>query len=183
MKIQALSIPGVLLLTPRVHRDDRGSFLEAWNARDFAKVGLPVAWVQDNLSDSVRGVLRGMHCQVEQQQGKLVRCVVGTVFDVAVDVRTQSPTFGQWCGARLDAESHEAMWIPQGFAHGYYVLSDRATVHYKVTDYYAPEHERCLRWDDPDVGIAWPLPADTPPVLSNKDAHGASLAQAREWIP
>lgn len=182
MRIQVLSIPDVLLLTPRVHRDDRGLFLEAWNARDFTAAGLPASWVQDNLSDSVHGVLRGMHCQVKQQQGKLVRCVAGAVFDVAVDVRAQSPTFGQWCGARLDAKSHEAMWIPRGFAHGYYVLSDRATVHYKATDFYAPEHERCLRWDDPDVGISWPLIEGAQPTLSNKDAHGESLSRAREWF-
>ncbi len=182
MKIQALSIPDVLLLTPRVHRDDRGLFLETWNARDFAAAGIPAAWVQDNLSDSARGVLRGMHCQVKQQQGKLVRCVAGAVFDVAVDVRAQSSTFGQWCGAMLDADAHDAMWIPQGFAHGYYVLSDRATVHYKATDFYAPEHERCLGWDDPDVGVAWPLMEGTHPTLSDKDAHGVPLSQARDWF-
>ena len=152
MKIEALRLPGVLLLTPRVHRDDRGLFFEAWNARDFGAAGLPANWVQDNMSESVRGVLRGLHCQVQQVQGKLVRCVAGAVFDVAVDLRAPSPTFGQWCGAQLDAETHTAMWIPAGFAHGYCVLSDRATVHYKATDYYAPGHERCLRWDDPDVG-------------------------------
>jgi dTDP-4-dehydrorhamnose 3,5-epimerase len=183
VKIQSLRVPDVLLLTSPVHRDDRGLFLETWNARDFEAAGVPALWVQDNLSDSVRGVLRGLHCQVQQGQGKLVRCIAGAVFDVAVDVRSQSPTFGQWCGVRLDAESHEAMWIPRGFAHGYYVLSERATVHYKATDYYAPEHERCLRWDDPDVGIAWPLLAGAPPILSDKDARAASLAQAREWIP
>lgn len=182
MKIQALSVPDVLLLTPRVHRDERGFFLEAWNARDFDTAGISAVWVQDNLAASVRGTLRGMHYQIKQPQGKLVRCVVGAVFDVAVDVRTQSPTFGQWCGARLDAESHEAVWVPQGFAHGYYVLSDYATVHYKATDFYAPEHERCLRWDDPDVGIVWPLIGGTTPITSDKDAHGASLGQAREWM-
>jgi dTDP-4-dehydrorhamnose 3,5-epimerase len=182
VKIESLRLPGVLLLTPRVHRDDRGLFLEAWNARDFGAAGLEANWVQDNMSDSVRGVLRGLHCQVRQVQGKLVRCVAGAVFDVAVDLRAQSPTFGQWCGTQLDAETHTAMWIPAGFAHGYYVLSERATVHYKATDYYAPGHERCLRWDDPDVGIVWPLVAGAPPILSDKDALGCALVQAREWF-
>lgn len=182
MKIEALRLPGVLLLAPRVHRDDRGLFLEAWNARDFGAAGLSANWAQDNMSDSVRGVLRGLHCQVQQVQGKLVRCVAGAVFDVAVDLRAQSPTFGQWCGAQLDAETHTAMWIPAGFAHGYYVLSVRATVHYKATDYYAPGHERCLRWDDPDVGIEWPLIDGAPPLLADKDAGGCALGQAREWF-
>lgn len=182
MKIEELRVPGVLLLTPRVHRDGRGLFFEAWNARDFAAVGIPANWVQDNVSDSAQGVLRGLHCQVQQSQGKLVRCVAGAVYDVAVDVRATAPTFGQWCGARLDTEAHEAMWIPPGFAHGYYVLSERATVHYKATDFYAPAHERCLRWDDPDVGIRWPLIGAAPPTLAEKDARGESLAHAREWF-
>ena len=178
-----MRVPDVLLITPPVHRDHRGAFLEAWNARDYASAGIPVAWVQDNMSDSVRGVLRGLHCQVHQRQGKLVRCVAGAVFDVAVDLRATSPTFGQWCAAQLDAASHQAMWIPEGFAHGYYVLSDRATVHYKVTDFYSPAHERCLRWDDPDVGIEWPLAGTAPPLLAEKDARGESLEHAREWFP
>jgi dTDP-4-dehydrorhamnose 3,5-epimerase len=182
MKVESLAIPEVLLLTPRVHRDDRGLFLEAWNARAFESAGVVANWVQDNISESVRGVLRGLHCQVQQSQGKLVRCTTGMVFDVVVDVRANSATFGKWCGAQLDAETHTAMWIPPGFAHGYYVLSERASMHYKVTDYYAPEHERCLRWDDPDVGIAWPLVDGAAPVLAEKDLRGESLAVARGWF-
>ena len=182
MTVLRMRVPDVLLLTPTVHRDTRGAFLEGWNAREYAAAGIPEHWVQDNISESTQGVLRGMHCQVQQAQGKLVRCLHGAVFDVAVDLRAQSPTFGRWCGAQLDAESHQAMWIPAGFAHGYYVLSEQATVHYKVTDYYAPEHERCLRWDDPGVGIVWPLVVGRPPALSLRDQAGESLAQAREWF-
>lgn len=181
MKVESLSIPDVLVLTPHLHDDGRGRFFEAWNARVFEAAGIPASWAQDNMSESARGVLRGLHCQVQQAQGKLVRCVSGAVYDVAVDVRAQSATFGRWCGARLDAEMHAAMWIPAGFAHGYYVLSERATVHYKVTDFYAPEHERCLRWDDPEVGIVWPLIPGTQPMVSDRDARGESLVQAREW--
>lgn len=183
MKVEALAIPDVLLLTPRVHRDERGLFFEAWNARDFAAAGVPAVWVQDNVSDSARGVLRGMHCQVQQSQGKLVRCVAGAVYDVAVDLRALSATFGHWCGVRLDAETHSAMWIPEGFAHGFYILSERATVSYKVTDYYAPAHERCLRWDDADVGIVWPLIDGAAPLLAGKDLLGDSLELARAWFP
>ena len=182
MKVEALLLPEVLLLTPRLHRDARGLFFEGWNARACAEAGVPAGWVQDNISESARGVLRGLHCQVQQSQGKLVRCVAGAVYDVVVDVRASSATFGQWCGALLDAETHAAMWIPEGFAHGFYVLSERATVSYKVTDYYSPEHERCLRWDDLDVGIAWPLVDGAPPILAEKDAQGDSLARAREWF-
>jgi dTDP-4-dehydrorhamnose 3,5-epimerase len=182
VKIEPLRIADVLLLTPQVHGDARGLFFEAWNARDFAAAGLAATWVQDNMSESQRGVLRGLHCQVRQVQAKLVRCVAGSVFDVAVDVRAQSPTFGQWCGAPLDAQAQQSMWIPAGFAHGYYVLSERATVHYKVTDYHSPADERCLQWDDPDVGIPWPLIGVAPPMLAAKDRRGASLVQAREWF-
>ncbi|HEY5492322.1 MAG TPA: dTDP-4-dehydrorhamnose 3,5-epimerase [Gemmatimonadaceae bacterium] len=182
MNVFPMRVPDVLLLAPVVHGDARGVFLEGWNAREYAVAGIPEHWVQDNMSESVRGVLRGLHCQVRQVQGKLVRCVAGAVFDVAVDLRAPSPTFGQWCGAQLDAETHTAMWIPAGFAHGYYVLSQRATVHYKATDYYAPGHERCLRWDDPDVGIEWPLIDGATPILAEKDAGGCALAQARDWF-
>ncbi len=182
MNILPMRVPDVLLLTPTVHRDIRGAFLEGWNAREHAAAGIPEHWVQDNISESGQGVLRGMHCQMQQVQGKLVRCVAGAVFDVAVDLRAASPTFGQWCGATLDATAWQAMWIPPGFAHGYYVLSERATVWYKVTDYYSPDHERCLRWDDPNVGIAWPLVGVAPPVLAERDARGDTLVQAREWF-
>jgi dTDP-4-dehydrorhamnose 3,5-epimerase len=134
MNVFPMRVPDVLLLVPVVHGDARGVFLEGWNAREYAAAGIPEHWVQDNISESAQGVVRGLHCQVQQVQGKLVRCVAGAIFDVAVDLRAQSPTFGQWCGTQLDAETHTAMWIPAGFAHGYYVLSQRATVHYKATD-------------------------------------------------
>lgn len=183
MKVFAMRVPDVLRLTPVVHGDARGAFLEGWNAREFVAAGIPEHWVQDNISESGHGVLRGLHCQVQQVQGKLVRCLAGAVFDVSVDLRAGSPTFGQWCGATLDARTHEAMWIPAGFAHGYYVLSERATVHYKVTDYYSPTHERCLQWDDPDVGIEWPLIPGATPILADRDALGQSLIHAREWFP
>ena len=182
MKIKALRVPDVLLLTPVVHGDARGTFLEGWNARTYAAAGIPEHWVQDNISESAQRVLRGLHCQVQQVQGKLVRCVHGAVFDVAVDLRAGSPTLGQWCGATLDATTWQAMWVPPGFAHGYYVLSDRATVHYKVTDFYSPAHERCLQWDDADIGIAWPLIDGAPPVLAARDARGEALVQASEWF-
>ena len=182
VNVLSMRVPEVLLFTPTVHRDARGAFLEGWNARDYATAGIPEHWVQDNISQSAQGVLRGLHCQVQQSQGKLVHCLHGAVFDVAVDLRAQSPTFGRWCGVQLDAETHQTMWIPAGFAHGYYVLTERATVHYKVTDYYSPKHERCLRWDDPDIGIEWPLIGGAKPVLASRDANGSSLVQAREWF-
>lgn len=183
MKVESLAIAELLLCTPALHRDGRGLFVEAWNDAEYGAAGIRGPWVQDNLSESVQGALRGLHCQVRQTQGKLVRCVAGAVFDVAVDVRARSATFGQWCGARLDDEVHAAMFVPPGFAHGYLVLSERATLHYKVTDYYAPRHERSLRWDDPDVAIAWPLAPGASPVLSARDATAASLAEARAWFP
>lgn len=183
MKIERTKLPGVLLITPLLHGDARGAFLEGWNARDYAAAGILTDWVQDNISESAQGVLRGLHCQVQQTQGKLVRCVSGAVFDVAVDLRTGSPTFGQWCGATLDSSTWQSMWIPPGLAHGYYVLSNRATLHYKVTDYYAPQYERSLQWDDPDVGIDWPLINGRPPLLSDRDRAGVPLAKARGWFP
>ena len=182
MKAQPTRVPEVLLLTPQVFGDARGLFFEAWNARDYGDAGLPNDWVQDNLSRSQHGVLRGLHCQVQQLQAKLVRCVHGAIFDVAVDLRALSPTFGKWCGHVLDDATWHAMWIPPGFAHGYYVLSNLATVHYKASDFYAPTHERILRWDDPDVGIEWPLVNGASPTLSERDQHGASLADARRWF-
>jgi len=182
VKFRQLRIPELLLLTPRLFDDSRGVFLEGWNAREFRAAGLPEQWAQDNISHSRQGVLRGLHCQVQQGQGKLVRCVAGSVFDVAVDLRAGSPTVGQWCGEILDATAWQAMWIPPGFAHGYYVLSGSATIHYKVTDFYAPEHEQCLRWDDPTVGIRWPLIDGRAPELSPRDRDGASLAEAMGWF-
>lgn len=179
MNVEPTRIPDVVLLTPTVHRDARGAFLEAWNARDFIDTGLGAKWVQDNVAESTQGVLRGLHCQVKLAQAKLVRCVHGEVFDVSVDVRASSQTFGQWVGVRLNAQSHQALWVPKGFAHGYCALSAHAVIHYKVTEYYAPEHERVLRWDDPDVGIQWPVGS---PVLSERDQNGVALREARGWF-
>jgi dTDP-4-dehydrorhamnose 3,5-epimerase len=159
-----------------VFPDDRGFFLESWNARAFrSEVKLDVQFVQDNHSRSTRGVLRGLHYQIKQSQAKLVRVVRGRVFDVAVDLRKSSPTFGRWIGYELNENNHRQLWIPQGLAHGFLVLSDIADVLYKATDYYAPEYERCLIWNDPKIGIEWPL--DHEPVLSPKDELGLSLDQ------
>ena len=158
MRVIATDLPDVLVLEPKVFGDARGFFMESYNARAFAEAtGLQVDFVQDNHSRSMRGVLRGLHYQIQQPQGKLVRVTQGRVFDVAVDLRHASPTFGRWTGAELSADNNLQMWIPEGFAHGFLVLSDSADFLYKTTDYYAPEHERCLAWDDATVGVAWPL--------------------------
>jgi dTDP-4-dehydrorhamnose 3,5-epimerase len=160
MQIIPTALPEVLLLEPKVFGDARGFFMESFNARDFAQAtGLRVDFVQDNHSRSARGVLRGLHYQVEQPQGKLVRVVRGAVFDVAVDLRRASPTFGRWAGAELSEDNHRQLWVPPGFAHGFVVLSESADFLYKTTDYYAPQFERGVRWDDPAIAIAWPLAA------------------------
>jgi dTDP-4-dehydrorhamnose 3,5-epimerase len=170
-------IPDVLIIEPRVFRDERGYFLESYNRRRFREATeLDVEFVQDNHSSSARNVLRGLHYQIRQPQGKLIRVTHGEVFDVAVDLRRSSPTFGKAVCARLDAASQRMVWVPPGFAHGFLVLSDRADVVYKATDYYAPEHERTILWRDPDLGIEWPL--EGAPVLSDKDAAAAPLARA-----
>ena len=173
MKIQPLAIPDVLLITPRVHGDERGFFMESFNQRDFqTAAGLDVTFVQDNHSRSAQGVLRGLHYQVKQPQGKLVRALAGEILDVAVDIRTDSRTYGHWVSARLSAASHQQMWVPAGFAHGFLVLSESADVFYKTTDYYAPEHERAIRWDDPTLAIDWQReswPWQGEPTLSEKD--------------
>lgn len=180
MKAIPTAIPDVLIVEPAVFGDARGAFYESWNQRAFdALVGREVRFVQDNHSSSVKGVLRGMHYQVQSAQGKLVRVTEGEVFDVAVDLRRSSPTFGRWVGERLSAENHRMFWIPEGFAHGFLVLSERAQFLYKATDYYAPAHERSLLWNDPAVGIAWPLEGE--PILKPKDAAGAPLAQAETF--
>ena len=178
MEIITTALPDVLVLEPRVFGDARGFFFESWNQREFARLGLPVEFVQDNHSKSARGILRGLHYQTRQVQGKLVRVVAGEVFDVAVDMRRDSPTLGQWTGALLSAANHRMMWIPPGFAHGFYVTSDAAEFFYKCTDFYAPEHEVSLRWDDPTIGIRWPLVDGQPPVLSAKDAAALGFAEA-----
>ncbi|MBU2755457.1 dTDP-4-dehydrorhamnose 3,5-epimerase [Acidithiobacillus sp. CV18-2] len=177
MEVQRLAIPEVCLLTPRVFGDQRGFFLESWNRKTFADLGLDLDFVQDNHSRSARGVLRGLHYQIEQAQGKLVRVVEGEVFDVAVDLRKRSVTFGQWVGARLSATNQQMLWIPPGFAHGFYVLSEFAQFLYKATDYYLPSAERCLLWNDPTLNISWPIPAGETPLLAAKDAAGLPLAQ------
>jgi dTDP-4-dehydrorhamnose 3,5-epimerase len=170
-------IPDVLILQPQVFGDARGFFFESFNARDFAQAtGLGMAFVQDNHSKSARGVLRGLHYQIEHAQGKLVRVVQGEVFDVVVDLRRSSPTFGQWDGVHLSAENHRQLWVPPGFAHGFVVLSESAEFLYKTTDYWYPAHERSLLWNDPALGIAWPI--DFAPQLAAKDMAGLSLAQA-----
>ena len=171
------ALPEVLVLEPRVFGDARGFFYESFNARDFAQAtGLQVDFVQDNHSKSARGVLRGLHYQIEHAQGKLVRVVQGEVFDVAVDLRKSSPTFGQWVGVHLSADNHKQLWVPPGFAHGFVVLSESAEFLYKTTDYWYAEHERSLLWNDPAVGINWPI--DFEPQLATKDAAAKTLAQA-----
>lgn len=176
MKVVRTAIPEVLILEPKVFGDARGFFFESWNEREFEKAGIRARFVQDNHSLSVRNVVRGLHYQIAQPQGKLVRVVSGEVFDVAVDIRRSSPTFGKWAGARLSAANKTMMWIPIGFAHGFAVLSERAEVLYKATDYYAPEHERSILWNDPDLAVPWPL--DGAPALSAKDAAGVRLRDA-----
>lgn len=171
------AIPDVLILEPKVFGDARGFFFESFNAKDFAQAtGLAVEFVQDNHSKSAQGVLRGLHYQIEHAQGKLVRVVQGEVFDVAVDLRATSPTFGRWVGERLSADNKRQMWVPPGFAHGFVVLSENAEFLYKTTDYWYPEHERSLLWSDPALGIAWPLEGQ--PLLAAKDAAAPTLAQA-----
>ena len=178
MNVIETSLPGVLLIEPRVFGDERGFFFESFNARTFREAtGVAMDFVQDNHSHSKRGVLRGLHYQIEQAQGKLVRAVTGEVFDAVVDLRRGSPTFGQWEGFVLSAGNKKMLWVPPGFAHGYLVLSDAADFLYKTTDYWAPQHERCLLWNDPTVGVQWPLPAGAP-TLSAKDQVGVTLAQA-----
>jgi dTDP-4-dehydrorhamnose 3,5-epimerase len=177
MKATPLAIPDVILLEPTVFGDDRGFFFESFNQTKFeAAIGKRITFVQDNHSRSVKGVLRGLHYQIRQPQGKLVRVVKGTVFDVAVDIRRSSPSFGRWVGEALSAESKRQLWIPEGFAHGFVVLSDDAECLYKATDYYAPQHERCIAWNDPTIEIQWPF--EGAPVLSGKDRQGITFDRA-----
>lgn len=175
------AMPDVLVLEPKVFGDARGFFFESFNARDFAQVtGLNVEFVQDNHSKSARGVLRGLHYQIQHPQGKLVRVIKGEVFDVAVDLRRSSPTFGRWVGERLSADNHRQLWVPPGFAHGFVVTSESAEFLYKTTDYWYPEHERSLLWSDPAIGIHWPIEGQ--PLLAAKDA-AAALLRAAELFP
>jgi dTDP-4-dehydrorhamnose 3,5-epimerase len=181
MNIQRTAIPEVIVIEPKVFGDERGFFMESFNQRAFDEAaGRPVHFVQDNHSRSGKGVLRGLHYQIQQPQGKLVRVTHGAVFDVAVDIRASSGTFGQWVGVELTASNHRQLWVPEGFAHGFVVLSKTADFLYKTTDYYAPAHERCIRWDDPQIGIEWPQLAGRP-LLSAKDAAGQALAAAETF--
>jgi dTDP-4-dehydrorhamnose 3,5-epimerase len=175
MKFIPTALPDVLILEPRIFQDERGFFLETYQAEQFAAAGICAQFVQDNHSGSRRGALRGLHYQIRQSQGKLVRVVAGEIFDVAVDLRRSSPTFCKWIGTNLSALNRHQMWIPPGFAHGFYVISDWAEIFYKATDYYAPQWERTLCWNDPDLGITWPLLNGEPPVLSAKDAQGTPI--------
>jgi dTDP-4-dehydrorhamnose 3,5-epimerase len=180
VKIEHTPIPDVLVVELDRFGDARGFFMETWNAREFGALGIDATFVQDNHSRSQKHVLRGLHYQLCQAQGKLVRVASGEIWDVAVDLRRSSPSFGRWVGVKLEAAVPRAMWIPPGFAHGFLVLSESADVLYKTTDYYAPEHERALLWNDPAIGIAWPLAGATP-VLSERDRRAAPLARAETY--
>jgi dTDP-4-dehydrorhamnose 3,5-epimerase len=176
MEFQRLAVPDVVLVKPKVFGDARGYFFESWEARKFAAAGLDLKFVQDNFSRSVQNTLRGLHYQIQQPQGKLVQVTAGEVFDVAVDIRKSSATFGKWVGTILSGDNKHQLWVPPGFAHGFCVLSESADFFYKCSDFYAPQHERTLRWDDPALGIHWPLKGA--PLLSPKDQQGKLLADA-----
>ena len=176
-----LSIPDVVLIKPDVHRDERGFFFESWQKNKFAKAGIDQEFVQDNHSRSSKDVLRGLHYQIRQPQGKLIRAIVGEVFDVAVDLRRSSPSFGKWVSANLSSENFNMLWIPPGFAHGFLVLSDVAEFVYKATDFYAPQYERCILWNDRDLGIDWPISGHEP-ILSEKDSKGKLFREAEVYL-
>jgi dTDP-4-dehydrorhamnose 3,5-epimerase len=178
MEIIETDIPDLLIIEPKVFGDERGFFLESWNELAFAEAGLDLAFVQDNHSRSQQGILRGLHYQIRHPQGKLVRVTIGSVFDVAVDLRKSSPTFGRWFGLELSEANHRMLWIPPGFAHGFYVTSPVADFMYKCTDIYAPEYERTIRWDDETLAIDWPLVGGKNPMLSAKDAEGTTFTDA-----
>ncbi len=180
MKIESTPLPGVRIVEPLVHRDERGFFLEVFHAGKFEALGLEVTFVQDNHSASCRGTLRGLHLQTVEPQGKLVRCVEGEIFDVAVDVRLGSPTFGHWHGVRLSADDFRQLWIPPDFAHGFCVMSERAQVEYKCTTLYRPEADLSIAWNDPEIGVAWPI---AEPLLSAKDARAPRLSELGERLP
>ena len=178
MRFISSQIPDVLLIEPDVYGDDRGFFMETYHASRYSDNGIAASFVQDNHSGSGKAVLRGLHYQIRHVQGKLVHVVAGEIFDVAVDLRRSSPTFGRWVSVLLSAENKLQVWVPMGFAHGFYVLSDWAEVIYKTTDYYAPEWERALKWNDPTLGIKWPLLHGSEPVLSERDSHAKLLSEA-----
>jgi len=181
MKFLPTRIPEVVVIEPKVFGDHRGFFMETWQQQTFAEAGITQAFVQDNHSRSTKGILRGLHYQLKQPQGKLVRVISGEVFDVAVDIRRHSPTFGQWVGEVLSADNRRMLWVPAGFAHGFYVMSDSAEFLYKCTDFYAPAHERAILWNDPALKIDWPLVDGATPVLSAKDTAGVLLAEAEVY--
>lgn len=181
MKFTPTKFPDVILIEPRVFGDSRGFFMETYQTQLFADAGIQANFVQDNHSGSQQGILRGLHYQICQAQGKLVRVIAGSVYDVVVDLRRSSPTFGQWMGTELSAENKRQLWIPVGYAHGFYVTSAWAEFTYKVTDYYAPQYERSLFWNDPQLGIQWPLVDGQPPLLSTKDANGKPLSEAEVY--
>ncbi len=181
MKFLPSRIPEVVLIEPRAFGDHRGFFMETWQQRTFAEAGIDCSFVQDNHSRSAQGILRGLHYQIEHPQGKLVRVISGAVFDVAVDIRRGSPTFGQWVGQLLSADNRLMLWVPPGFAHGFYVLSEAAEFLYKCTDFYSPAHERAIRWNDPTLAIDWPLVNGAPPVLAAKDANAPYFAEAEVY--
>lgn len=178
MNVIATAIPDVLVIEPKVFGDERGFFMETWNARGFAEIGLNVDFVQDNHSKSAQGILRGLHYQLQNPQGKLVRVIAGEVYDVAVDLRRSSPTFGRWVGEYLSADNKRMMWVPPGFAHGFYVTSASAEFVYKCTEFYYPAHEQALRWNDPVLAIEWPLVDGEPPLLSSKDQNAIGFNEA-----
>jgi dTDP-4-dehydrorhamnose 3,5-epimerase len=182
LQVTSTAIHDVLIIEPKVFGDERGWFTESFNAQDFAQAtGLKVDFVQDNQSFSKQWTLRGLHYQLEQSQGKLVRVVAGSVFDVAVDIRKSSPTYGKWVGAELSAQNHKQMWIPPGLAHGFLVLSESAEFLYKTTDYYHPQSEACLVWNDPTIGVQWPLPAGLTPNMNAKDLNGLAWDAAPKF--
>lgn len=181
MKIHSTALPDVWLIEPQLYPDERGYFFELYHEQKYKEIGLATPFVQDNYSRSRQGTLRGLHYQIRQPQGKLVQVTMGKIFDVAVDLRRSSPTFGKWVGLVLSDESRSQLWIPPGFAHGFYVLSEWAEVLYKVTAYYAPQWDRTLRWNDPHLGIAWPIREGESPLLSPKDAAGKLLAEAEVY--
>ncbi len=181
MEFESTRLPEVVLLKPQVFGDARGYFFESWQQQQFASAGIDARFVQDNHSHSVRHTLRGLHYQLQQPQGKLVRVTRGEVFDVAVDIRRSSPRFGLWVGALLNDRNHHMLWVPPGFAHGYVALSDEIDFLYKCTDFYAPQHERAIRWDDPQIGVLWPLSVGPTPILSAKDAAAPLLKDAETF--
>jgi dTDP-4-dehydrorhamnose 3,5-epimerase len=181
MQFTNTELPDVILIQPRIFEDERGFFLESYQKERFAAAGIHADFVQDNHSASTKGVLRGLHYQIRQPQGKLVRVVVGEIFDVAVDLRRHSPTFGHWVGVTLSAEKKNQLWVPPGFAHGFYVTSEKAEILYKATDYYAPQWERSLQWNDPTLGIHWPIIKGEIPTLSEKDRQGVLLSDAETY--